>query len=79
MGNMSIRNIPDRAYAALKTRAAQNGRSAEAEVRAMIVEIANTEEFGGFGTRLSRCFDGVEGDDLSFERDRTPAEPITLE
>ncbi|WP_005624958.1 FitA-like ribbon-helix-helix domain-containing protein [Tritonibacter mobilis] len=50
MGNMSIRNIPDEAHEALKARAKSNGRSAEAEVRAMIIETARQSNSGGFGS-----------------------------
>ncbi len=79
MGNMSIRNIPEDAYEALKLRAYENGRSAEAEVRAMIVESAVRAREGGFGSRLRSCFKGLEGDDLDVSRDAEPAEPVTFE
>ena len=78
MGNMSIRNIPDEAFAVLKNQAAKNGRSAEAEVRAMIVEVAVSSERGGFGQRLQRCFNGCEGHELDVQRDQTPAKPIVF-
>ena len=79
MGNMSIRNIPEEAYNALKIQAAKNGRSTEAEVRAMIEEVAVSSRSGGFGTRLQNCFKDVEGDELDFPRDKTPAEPMVFE
>ena len=79
MGSMSIRNIPDDAYDALKIRAHKNGRSAEAEVRAMIVESLRRDVAGGFGTRLRGCYAGVEGDELDIARDRSGAEPVTFE
>lgn len=79
MGNMSIRNIPDEAHEALKARAKSNGRSAEAEVRAMIIETARQSNSGGFGSRLTKRFKGVEGDELNIERDRTPARPVSFE
>lgn len=79
MGNMSIRNIPDDAYDALKRRAHKNGRSAEAEVRAMIVESARRDDAGGFGSRLRGCFAGIEGDELDVVRDRTAALPASFE
>lgn len=79
MGNMSIRNIPDDAVDALKLQAAKNGRSAEAEVRAMIVEVSVSSREGGFGARLQRCFEGVEGHELDVKRDKTPAEPLVFE
>ncbi len=78
MGNMSIRNIPADAHEALRLRAQHNGRSVEAEVRALIVEAARAAKEGGFGTRLRRCFKGIEGDELDLPRDKTPAEPLAL-
>jgi plasmid stability protein len=43
MKTITIRNVPDEAYRALRVRAAQNGRSMEAELRALIeqVRVAN--------------------------------------
>ncbi|WP_298571950.1 plasmid stabilization protein [uncultured Aliiroseovarius sp.] len=79
MGNMSIRNLPDEIHEALKHRAAQNNRSAEAEVRALLVETFEAEQKGGFGTRLRACFEGIEGDELDIARDKTAAQPLELE
>ncbi len=78
MGNMSIRNVPDEIHQALKVRAAKNNRSAEAEVRALLVESVVAEKKGGFGTRLRACFAGVEGDELEIVRDKAPAQPLEL-
>lgn len=79
MRNMSIRNLPDEIHDALKLRAAMNKRSAEAEVRAILVETIIAEKEGGFGTRLRACFKGVEGDELDIARDKTPAQPVEME
>ncbi|MDN5939349.1 MAG: hypothetical protein L0H83_11915 [Salinisphaera sp.] len=38
MANVNIRNLPDNVHAALRIRAAQAGRSMEAEVRAVLAE-----------------------------------------
>lgn len=78
MGDMSVRNLPEETHEALKTMARENGRSAEAEVRAILVEAATRSLEGGFGSRLRNCFDTVEGDELSFERDKTPAMPLDM-
>jgi plasmid stability protein len=40
---MTVRNIDDRVYAALKSRAARNHRSLEAEVRAVLERAARDE------------------------------------
>jgi plasmid stability protein len=79
MGNMSIRNLPDETHAALKLRAQRNKRSAEAEVRALLIEAIAAETKGGFGTRLRAVLKPVEGNDLEVSRDRTPVQPLVLE
>ncbi len=78
MGNMSIRNLPEETHEALKLRAQSNKRSAEAEVRALLVETFVAETEGGFGTRLRSCFTGVEGNELDVERDKSAAQPVVL-
>lgn len=75
---MSIRNIPEDVHDALKNQAQKNGRSAEAEVRAMIVESVKRTENGGFGTRLRKVFEDIEDSEISVERDQTAAEPLDL-
>ena len=78
MGNMSIRNLPDETHIALKMRAQRNNRSAEAEVRALLVEAMASETVGGFGTRLRAVLKPVEGDELDIKRDQSPADPMTF-
>lgn len=38
MAVITVRNVPDEVYRALRVRAALNGRSAEAEVRAILAD-----------------------------------------
>ena len=76
MGNMSIRNIPDEDLAALKRLAAQNNRSAEAEVRQAIANLVRSAAGKGFGTTLHRQYGGAIDDEFEFERDKTPHQPI---
>jgi len=78
MGNMSIRNLPKETHEALRMRAYRNNRSAEAEVRAILVETFVTEVEGGFGTRLRSSFEDVLGEELDVKRDKTAAEPLEL-
>lgn len=78
MGNMSIRNIPDDVHDALKERAHKNGRSAESEVRAIVVEAITRANLGGFGTRLRKVFEGIEDEGIAMPRDKTPAKPLDL-
>jgi len=43
MAMMIVRNLPDSVYQALRVRAAQNGRSTEAEVREILANAVNPE------------------------------------
>lgn len=79
MGSMSIRNIPTDVHNALKAQARMNGRSAEAEVRAMMIEAVERAEKGGFGTRLKTLFDDIEDAEITIERDKTPHMPMEWE
>lgn len=79
MGSMSVRNIPDDDLAALKRIAAQNGRSAESEVRLAISDLVRAAQSDGFGNRLHRKYGGVLEDDVVIEREKTVAEPMTIE
>lgn len=50
MAQMSIRNLDDKCYAALKVRAKNNKRSLEAEARAILEEAARVEHIREFIT-----------------------------
>ena len=76
MGNMSIRNIPDEDFAALKRLAARNNRSAEAEVRQAIANLVRSATGKGFGTALHAQYGGAIDAEFDFERDKTPHRPI---
>lgn len=78
MPAMTIRNIPDETHRAIKARAATHGRSAEAEVRAILQEAFFPPGQMGFGERLHAVFADLGGLDLDVERDKTPIEPIDL-
>jgi plasmid stability protein len=43
MATLTVRNLPDKVHAALRVKAAKNGRSIEAEVRAILAESAVAE------------------------------------
>ncbi len=79
MGNMSVRNIPDSDLAALKRIAAQNGRSAESEVRLAIAELVCAARGNGFGSLLHEKYGGTLDDDFEIERELTAAEPMSIE
>ncbi|TWS93365.1 plasmid stabilization protein [Reyranella sp. CPCC 100927] len=81
MPAITIRNLPEEVHRALKVRAARHGRSTEAEVRDILetaVRPAERVRLGDALAALGRRF-GLKDQDLTFERDKTPAEPINLE
>ena len=79
MGQMTVRNIPDDQYEALKRVAAINNRSAEAEVRLAISLLVNTQTRGGFGSKLAAKYSGAISDDFEFSRDKTASKPMAFE
>ena len=70
MHTLTIRKVPDEVHRALRVRAALNGRSAEAEVRAIIEsavvpKVNLADALGAIGKRLG-------GVDVDFTRDKRP-------
>jgi plasmid stability protein len=78
MPAVTIRNLPEETHRALKLRAAQHGRSTEAEIRDIIESAVRPAERLKLGSLLAEIGRraGLQDDDLDFERDKTPAEPI---
>jgi plasmid stability protein len=79
MGSLNVRNLSDTTHKALRIRAAQHGRSTEAEIRAILDDAVSPRRHIGLGSMLAaigRDFDGVE---LDIARDRTPADPANFE
>ena len=72
MATLTIRDFDDRLRDQLRIRAAQHGRSMEAEVRAILSQARTTEpDPPGLGSRIHRRFATVGGADLD-PPDRTP-------
>jgi plasmid stability protein len=74
-----IRNLSAETHRALKLRAARHGRSAEAEVRAILDEAVRPKGRLKVGSELAafgRRFGGV---DLTAIRDPSPTEPASFE
>lgn len=67
MGNITVRNLPDETHQALRVRAAQNGRSTEAEVRAILEAAVRPQERVKVGSVLAAFGDRYNLDDLSLE------------
>jgi len=61
MGVLNIRNLPDKVHQSLRERAARNGRSMEAEARAILSEVCRpTSQLGAAGLQafVSEAFAG---------------------
>ncbi|MGI6855414.1 FitA-like ribbon-helix-helix domain-containing protein [Mesorhizobium sp. 1B3] len=79
MASITVRNVPDEVHRALRVRAAMHGRSAEAEIRAILESAIRPEgriELGSLLTEIAREAGGVE---LDIQRDKTPSEPMSFE
>ncbi len=81
MSAVTIRNLPEATHRALKMRAARNGRSTEAEIRDIIESAVRPQDRVRLGTLLADIGRraGLSDDDLAFNQDRSPAEPISFE
>jgi plasmid stability protein len=79
MGSLNVRNLSDQTHKALRIRAAQHGRSTEAEVRAILDEAVRPKERVGLGSMLTAIGQDFGGVDLDIARDKTPPEPATFE
>jgi plasmid stability protein len=79
MASITIRNLPKETHRALRIRAAEHGRSMEAEARAIIDAAVRPSARLKLGTALVEAFRPAGGVDLDIERDRTPTEPIEFE
>jgi len=72
MSSVTVRNLPEATHRALKKRAAQHGRSTEAEIR-LILEAA-VRPAVGVGSALAALGRSVGGVALHLDRDRRPVE-----
>jgi antitoxin FitA len=84
MAAVTIRNLPDAVHRALKARAAQNKRSTEAEMRAILEAAAQPEGRLLVGTALFELgrkigLTNADVGALQEARERTPAEPVRFE
>jgi plasmid stability protein len=84
MAMLTVRNLPDEVHRALRVRAAQHGRSTEAEVREILESVVKPEARIRMGEALSELGRkiGLTGEDFkAFDRvrDKTPNEPLKLE
>ncbi|HKS12521.1 MAG TPA: plasmid stabilization protein [Pseudomonas sp.] len=81
---LTVRNVPDEVHRALRVRAAQHGRSAEAEVREILANAVKPDQRLRLGDALAALGKevGLTNEDfavLDQVRDKTPAEPMRFE
>jgi plasmid stability protein len=79
MASLTVRNLSEETHRALRVRAAQHGRSTEAEVRAILENAVRPEERIKLGSLLAKIGREAGGVELVIERDRTAAEPLSFE
>lgn len=84
MAMLTVRNLPDDVHRALRVRAAQNGRSTEAEIREILALAVKPETRVLLGEALAALGRDIGLTNEDFEvfsqvRDQTPAEPLRFE
>ncbi len=80
MKNVTVRNLSDEVHRALRIRAAEHGRSTEAEIRAILTNAVQPPGRIKLGTQLAQIWSADpltddEHDELD-NRDRTPHQPM---
>jgi plasmid stability protein len=84
MPALTIRNLPEETHRALRVRAAQHGRSTEAEIRDILEKAARPVgriKLGSLLAAIGRDA-GLTNEDVESiqrHRDQTPAVPMTFE
>jgi plasmid stability protein len=81
MAILTVRNLPDDVHRALRVRAAQHGRSTEAEVREILAAVVKPAERVRVGEALATIGHnlGLRDEDfavLERVRDKSPAKPL---
>ncbi|HKT64878.1 MAG TPA: Arc family DNA-binding protein [Burkholderia sp.] len=76
---ITVRNLPDEVHRALRIRAAQHGRSTEAEVRDILEQAVRPGGRPRLGTLLAEIGREADGVDLQVRRDTSPTDPMSFE
>jgi len=84
MASFTVRNVPDEVHRAIRVRAAQNGRSAEAEIREILESVVKAEGRVKLGSLLAEIGRKVKLTDDEFAifesvRDKAPARVASFE
>ena len=77
MSALTVRNLPDETHRALKLRAAQHGRSTEAEVRHILENAVRPKV--GLGSAMAAIGRRLGGVELDLQRDTSPARPVQFD
>ena len=72
---VTVRNLPEATHRALKLRAAQHGRSTEAEIRDILEQQVRPKARVRIGSELAAFGMRLGGIDLKISRDPRPTEP----
>ncbi len=79
MSVVTVRNLPEETHRALKLRAAQHGRSTEAEIREILEEAVRPKTRVKIGSELAALGKRFGSVDLDISRDPAPTEPAAFE
>lgn len=84
MRSVTVRNVPDEVHRAIRVRAAQHGRSVEAEMRAILESAVKPQGRVKLGSLLAEIGRKIKLTDEEFAifesvRDRTPARAASFE
>lgn len=84
MRSVTVRNLSDEVHRALRVRAAQHGRSSEAEIREILENAVQPEGrinlgslLAGIGSKINLTDEELSNFEQS--RDKTPAKPMDFE
>jgi plasmid stability protein len=78
MAVVTVRNLPEETHRALRVRAAKNGRSTEAEIRAILEEAVKPADRIKVGSELA-AFGDKWNLELEVVRDPEPSRIVTFE
>lgn len=79
MAAITVRNLPQETHRALRVRAAQHGRSTEAEIRVILEQAVRPEARVKIGSALAAFGQRIGGLDLDITRDESSPRAASFE
>lgn len=84
MASITVRNVPDEVHRAIRIRAAQHGRSAEAEIREILESVVKPQgriKLGSLLAEIGREMQLTDEEYAIFDniRDKNPARVVSFE